>query len=311
MPYSSLFSLIKAPQDKQEGFFLDMANIFHTLPLLPPLWDLFPLPVVRFGDLPTFAAHAVLAQLQLPHLSSDTLTCPSQSTVPMGFTWYVVIAHALVSSIVKAAFKCTLQLSAFLLKTHFRPSMSLFQPEAAPFFLTETVPLALVIVDDISVLFNNLNDDDVRSFHALLRNILGMTGLPVSEDKSLLPQKVEGELIPFLGCNIDLVKRMFLPIPDKISKIAAFVYTLQLHEPIPLRKWESLTGNFCFMQCLIGLFYLHLKNCMKVPLVASGIHCQFPLQKTHLLLLLHTKSPSLSELFPLSRSQPSGFTFFS
>lgn len=77
-----------------------------------------------------------------------------------------------------------------------------------------------------------------------------MAGLPVSEEKSLPLQKVERELIPFLGCNIDLVKRMVLPMPDKISKIAAFVHTLQVHEPIPLRKWESVTGKLLFYAIL-------------------------------------------------------------
>lgn len=113
IPDSSPFSYTKGTPGKLPRIYLDVANIFHNIPLPLPLWHIFPLPTVLFGDIPASTRDSILPQLNLSHLPLDTFLRPALSTVPMGFTSSVIIAHVLVSSIVQSEFHISLQLPAF------------------------------------------------------------------------------------------------------------------------------------------------------------------------------------------------------
>lgn len=168
----------------------------------------------------------------------------------MGFIWSVIIAHLLVSSIVRSSFTLILQLSSFLSCPSFNPSLSLFQRSLAPFLLQASSSIAFIINDDISVTFNDWTDQDVSTFHFCLSVLLRKSEFPVSEYKSLPPHLVETEVIPFIGCNIELFKRIVFPMSDKISKITAFSRRLKFREALP-QKWESLVGKLIFYAMLI------------------------------------------------------------
>lgn len=95
-----------------------------------------------------------------------------------------------------------MQLPSFFSRQSFRPTLTLFQRTSAPYMLETLSPIALIVIDDISVIFNNWSETDVRAFHVRLRDFIDKSGLLVSEEKSLPPQKVEAELIPFYGYHM-------------------------------------------------------------------------------------------------------------
>lgn len=169
---------------------MDIANIFHNLPLPPALWDLFPLPTIRLGHLPRDTQQAVLDHLGIASLPQEVLR-PAQATTPMGFVSSFILAHVLVSNLVKQAFHLTMQLPVFSSRPNFNPQLSLFQRSQAPFYLSIDTPFALIIIDDISVIFSSSRDSDIYTFHRTLRHVLSSAGLPVSEQKSLETSSVE------------------------------------------------------------------------------------------------------------------------
>lgn len=77
--------MVKAAHGKLTVFYFDIANMFHNIPLPPPFWDLFPLPTVRLGDLPTSTSHSILAHLNRPELPENIRLRRAQSTAPIGF----------------------------------------------------------------------------------------------------------------------------------------------------------------------------------------------------------------------------------
>lgn len=82
IPESSLLSFIKAWPGKLSGFYLEVSNIFHNLPLRPPFHDLFPHPTVCFADLPGQTRNSILDQLNLTYLPPDASLLPAQFTAP-------------------------------------------------------------------------------------------------------------------------------------------------------------------------------------------------------------------------------------
>lgn len=116
----------------------------------------------------------------------------------------------------------------FYPRSQFGRTLTLFQQSLAPFSLNVNFPVALIVIDYISFDFDNWLHYDFCSFHDHLRDFLRDSCLPISKSKSLSFHRVKTELVPFIGFHIYLVKRMIFPMPDKITKIAAFAHSMNL-----------------------------------------------------------------------------------
>lgn len=77
--------------------------MFHNMGLPRIMCDLFPMRLVKFGELSDESKRTVLAEVGTPTLHEGTLIRPAQATMPMGFTWTVALAHGATTNIIKAA----------------------------------------------------------------------------------------------------------------------------------------------------------------------------------------------------------------
>lgn len=243
LPDSSLFEYLCVQRSEnidEAGIYLDVANMFHNMPLPIPMTDLFPLPTISYGELNESSQAAVLKATGAPSLHNGTIIRPSQATMPMGFTWAVVLAHSCTTNLVKAAYNDIKQRN---LATMADTRIVLFNRENAPYMLNKGTALALAIIDDISVLFAGWNISDITTFHAELVQRLTAACLPIAIDKSITVGTVETQKIPFIGNIINLVNKTITPMNKRISKLAAFFHKFDIGKEVPYPVWASLVGK--------------------------------------------------------------------
>lgn len=107
LPDSSLFEYLCTDMKlsaTEAGIYLDVSNMFHNMPLPAPMTDLFPLPAITFGELSKDAQVQVLKATGAPTLHQGTTIRPSQATMPIGFTWALVLAHNATTNIIRSSY---------------------------------------------------------------------------------------------------------------------------------------------------------------------------------------------------------------
>lgn len=108
-----------------------------------------------------------------------------QSSMPMGFAWAVYIAHTFSQSCINQAY-------SLFRSSRFNPGVvPLFLRENAPFRLTKSTPLALHIIDDISIIAENWDHEQLICLHVIRSNVLTTAILPIKESKSCCIAGVE------------------------------------------------------------------------------------------------------------------------
>lgn len=166
----SLFSQLLCIGKERAWFFLDIANMFHnqklSLSLSPNFshyrpfifWSFPPTYKLPF-DLNCKSAHKITPSSGLPNP-------PSQSTIPMGFTWSVDIGHYSVRTIVARSLRIlTLRRNSIPLSPH----PNFLSKRSAPLTLAVDLPMVFHIIDDIMVLTVDWPQELVCAWHKILR----------------------------------------------------------------------------------------------------------------------------------------------
>lgn len=215
-----MFDHIQFSQGELRGIWLDITSMFHNLGLPPAFVDLFPLPIIAFGELSPETQNRIRATLPDIDINASTLLRPAQRTMPMGFTWAVVLAHDAMTNIVRTAYSVTCMSKT----SHPAPHpLQFMSRNDAPFLLPPGAALALAIIDDISIIVNNWPHSRITLLHRTLRTLLIAAGLPIAEQKSLPVDEIEDKVIPFVGMEVNLVTKLVTPMTSRITKLAAFV----------------------------------------------------------------------------------------
>lgn len=68
--------------------------MFHNMGLPPLMTNLFPLPLIKFGEVDDKTKRDVLTAVGTHSLHEGTLIRPAQATMPIGFIWAVCSATA-------------------------------------------------------------------------------------------------------------------------------------------------------------------------------------------------------------------------
>lgn len=93
LPDPSLFQFLVCDQEKQKWTYLDVSNMFHNMGIPFLMTELFPLPLIKYGDLYSETKRDIQIAIGTPHLHDSALIRPAQETMQMGFTWAVSLAH--------------------------------------------------------------------------------------------------------------------------------------------------------------------------------------------------------------------------
>lgn len=243
LPDSSLFEYLcvePKANNEEAGIYLDVANMFHNMPLPIPMTDLFPLPTISFAELDQEAQASILKATGAPSLHDDTIIRPSQATMPMGFTWAVVLAHNSTTNIIQAAYTAAAQTHTTILNS---TRLTFFNRASAPFMLSKGTALALAIIDDITILFAGWGSTYITAFHAELASRLNKAGLPIAADKSIKVGEVERHELPFIGNVLNLTDKTVKPMTKRIGKLAAFFRKYDIGKLVPYPVWASLVGR--------------------------------------------------------------------
>lgn len=213
--------------------------MFRNLGLPSPFIDLFPLPTITFSQLPASNQGHIRAALPNVDINSDTLLRPAERTMPMGFTWAVVLAHVAMTNIVRTAHTITRMSKSC--PASIKP-LHLLSRADAPFDLSPGAALALAIIDYISFLLCDWPEQLTHLLHRTLRTLLTAAGLPIAGNKSLPVGQIETKKRPFIGMNINLQTKQVTSIANRINKLAAFI---KYHNftSVAYTVWTSLMGK--------------------------------------------------------------------
>lgn len=191
LPDPSLFQLTRADDIKKSAIYLDVSNMFHNMgpPIL--MTDLFPFPLIKFGELEDMKKQDVLDTVGTPSLHEDSLIRPAQVTMPMGFIWAVCLAHNATTNIIKQAYTITKPLRG---ATNSKSNLVYFNKKEAHFQITHGTALVLSIIDDVGIMFAGWTARNMVALHAELVRLLTEAGLPIAPDKSLKVGEIHCEV---------------------------------------------------------------------------------------------------------------------
>lgn len=80
MPEPSLFEYLRVEpktNSDETGVYLDVANMFHNMPLPIPMTELLPLPTIAYGELDSEARASVMKATGAQSLHVGTIIRPS------------------------------------------------------------------------------------------------------------------------------------------------------------------------------------------------------------------------------------------
>ena len=160
---------------------------------------LFPFKQILLSTLPIPLQEEIISKFE-SSLTVNNFVIPFQRTLPMGFTWAVTIAHHFVRSIINQSF--TIARKSNLFPHSLSPIF--FDGSNAPFYPSEIQPLTLHIIEDIVVVFSNMDLAPRKLFHRILRNIFRHCLLPVAEKN---PGSGGSSILYFIGCTWDLQQK--------------------------------------------------------------------------------------------------------
>ena len=191
------------------GFHMDVSNMFHHLPLPPLLRYLFPLQAVRFSDLHQ-NIQADLSQtfgfIPDPH----DLVRPFHCTIPMGWTWAVVIAQRVSKRLIAIA--RTVHRNPF-------PSGSKHTLDGSFVNLSDGDSLIESYIDDVFGVCAGWEKHDVITLYQTITKIFAEHGLPRHLTKSSPLDSPISSSIPFLGWVWNLLEGIVYPPPEKICHL--------------------------------------------------------------------------------------------
>ena len=102
LPNPAYWNYIRDDSSSLLGFHIDVSDMFHHLPLPPRLHNLFPMQPVAFGSLPKTLRKSVTTYLGYAPHNTDLIR-PFQTTVPIGWSWAVILAQSVAATLLQQA----------------------------------------------------------------------------------------------------------------------------------------------------------------------------------------------------------------
>ena len=229
------------------GFFLDVENMFHNVPLPTHLSLLFPLKEVVYGNLHGTFQRSLQKQLGFRPQQRIRLR-PLQRSLPMGFKWAVYLAHTFVQSCYEEAFKIFLRTSRLFRNSFPKPNLIVLGHRKRVIVLPKHSVLVLHIIDDLNFVLVDWPDEETILLQSSVEATLRANNLPIRRSKSSLVGSVERNMMPFIGWHWFLRKGVLRPKSSKlIDAITSAMDTCQGN--MTRKAVRSTTGRLIWI-CL-------------------------------------------------------------
>ena len=212
----------------------DLAACFHSIRTPDWLHDLFGLPAVRAGD------------LGLTDVAADVWVWPVFQTLPMGFSWSVLIVQRIN---VRLLLRSGVIMRDLVLRGNVDVSLEHVR--------------VVVYIDDVVFLGLRQHRERIAAAQARYIAEARSCGFVLKDVKIKLPQ----ERLDVLGIVMDGVAGTYAPDPLKLVKVAAHARSIIVRRSVPLRELASVVGKLtwaalCFRPALsaFGAIYQTLRS---------------------------------------------------
>ena len=232
LPKPDAWSAISDSATSLAGFHFDIRDMFHHLPLPTKLERLFPLQSVLFRDLPPALQEALR---ELPHLVCipSARLRPFQTSLPMGWTWAVVIAQAVSSSLLQIG-------TALYAEPNQLPKVHRLNGDIHT--IKDGDALIDSYIDDAIAICANWAPEDIAKLQLSLQTVFEEHGLPFHPEKSSPRGVIIKDKITFTGWTWSLTEKVVFPHPDKIYRVQQSVREL-VHTNATTREVLAIVGK--------------------------------------------------------------------